>query len=214
METVEAADAASTGCGSASPSPTLRAGIVLGAHTHAHSVERTARMLTLSPLIFSRRAYAVSLMRLCSTRVWLRSASGLKAATRRLSCTTRRCNRLHRAPRVGARRIRCRCWQVLPSGCQRSHPVWQDFYNSGERPPLCDIRISPRSCWRACFNGAHEQACVRRAGSRLWHAPKALACRKVCVHRCVYLRFACACVVGACSAGKSQLRSFQRYRGL
>ena len=31
---------------------------------------------------------------------------------------------------------------------------------------------------------------------------------------CVYLLFACACVVGACSAGKSQLRSFQRYRGL
>ena len=150
------------------------------------SVERTARMLTLSPLIFSRRAYAVSLMRLCSTRVWLRSASGLKAATRRLSCTTRRCNRLHRAPRVGARRIRCRCWQVLPSGCQRSHPVWQDFYNSGERPPLCDIRISPRSCWRACFNGAHEQACVRRAGSRLWHAPAALACRKcVCIGACI-----------------------------
>ena len=128
------------------------------------SVERTARMLSPSPLMFSRHACAVSLMCLCSTRVWLRSASGLKAATRRLSCTTRCCNRLQRAPRVGARRIGCRCWQDLPSGCQHSHPVWQDFYNSGERWPLCDIRISSGGCWRARFDGVQEQACVRRAG--------------------------------------------------
>ena len=150
------------------------------------SIERTARMLSPSPLIFSRRVCAVSLMCLCSTRVWLRSASGLKAATRRLSCTTRCCNRLQRAPRVGARRIGCRCWQDLPSGCQRSHPVWQGFYNSGERWPLCGIRISSRSCWRARFDGVQEQACVRRAGSRLWHAPSALAGRKcACVRACI-----------------------------
>ena len=74
----------------------------------------------------------------------------------------------------------------MPSGFQRSHPVWQDFYNSGERPPLFDIRILSRSSWRACFNGAHEQACVRRAGSRLWHAPTALAGRKcACVRACI-----------------------------
>ena len=38
--------------------------------------------------------------------------------------------------------------------------------------------------------------------------------REVRVCPCVYLLFARACVVGARSAGKSQLRSFQRYRGL
>ena len=124
------------------------------------SVERTARMLSPSPLMFSRRACAVSLMCLCSTHVWLLSALGLKAATRRLSCTSRCCKGLHRAPRVGARRIRCKCWQPLPSGCQRSHPVWQDFYNSGERPPLGDIRISWRSSSCALSNGVHVQACV------------------------------------------------------
>ena len=133
------------------------------------SVERTARMLSPSPLMFSRRACAVSLMCLCSTHVWLLSASGLNAATRRLSCTSRCCKGLHRAPRVGARRIRCRRWQPLPSECQRSHPLWQDFYNSGERHPLCNIRILWRSCWRALFNGAHEQACVRRSSSTLRH---------------------------------------------
>ena len=134
------------------------------------SVERTARMLSPSPLMFSRCAYAMSLMCLCSTRVaaWRVGPEG--SDPRRLSCTSRCCNRLHRAPRVGARRIRCRCWQPLPSGCQRSHPVWQDFYNSSERRPLCDIHILSRSCWRARLDGAHEQVCVRRARSCLWHA--------------------------------------------
>ena len=133
------------------------------------SIERTARMLSPSPLMFSRRACAVSLMCLCSTRVWLFSASGLKAATRRLSCTTRCCKGLQRAPRVGARRIRCRCWQSLLSGCERSHPEWQEFCNSSERQLLGDFRILSRSCWCALLNGVHEQACVRRGSSTLRH---------------------------------------------
>ena len=156
------------------------------------SIERTARMLSPSPLIFSRRVVTTCVpSRSCvcardSCGCVVASASGLKAATRRLSCTTRCFNRLQRAPRVGARRIGCRCWQDLPSGCQHSHPVWQDFYNSGERWPLCGIRISSRSCWRARFDGVQEQACVRRAGSRLWHAPTALAGRKcACVRACI-----------------------------
>ena len=54
--------------------------------------------------------------------------------------------------------------------------------------PLSDIRILWRSCWRALFDGAHEQACMRRARSCLWHAPTALAFGK-CV--CVGAYFSC-----------------------
>ena len=60
-------------------------------------------------------------MRLRSTREWLCSALALKAATRRLSCTTWACSRLRRRATSGAWRMASMSWQDLPPAAARLH---------------------------------------------------------------------------------------------
>ena len=55
-------------------------------------------------------------MHLRSTRDCMRSASALKAATRRLSCTTWVCSRIRRRAASGAWRMASMCWQVRTPG--------------------------------------------------------------------------------------------------
>ena len=91
--------------------------------TPTPSVEHTSHIFSPSPLIFTRRASALSLMRLRSTRDCMRSASALKAATRRLSCTTWACSRLRRRATSGAWRMASMCWQVRTPGTGAPAPA-------------------------------------------------------------------------------------------
>ena len=87
------------------------------------SVEHTSHLFSPSPLICLRRASALSLMHLRSTRDCMRSASALKAATRRLSCTTWACSRLRRSAASGAWRMASMCWQVRTPGTGAPAPA-------------------------------------------------------------------------------------------
>ena len=91
--------------------------------TPTPSVEHTSHIFSPSPLRFTRRASALSLMRLRSTRDCMRSASALKAATRRLSCTTWACSRLRRSAASGAWRMASMCWQVRTPGTGAPAPA-------------------------------------------------------------------------------------------
>ena len=91
--------------------------------TPTPSVEHTSHIFSPSPLRFTRRARALSLMRLRSTRECMRSASALKAATRRLSCTTWACSRLRRSAASGAWRMASMCWQVRTPGTGAPAPA-------------------------------------------------------------------------------------------
>ena len=91
--------------------------------TPTPSVEHTSHIFSRSPLIFTQCASALSLMRLRSTRECMRSASALKAATRRLSCTTWACNRLRRSAASGAWRMASMCWQVCAPGAGTPAPA-------------------------------------------------------------------------------------------
>ena len=62
-------------------------------------------------------------MHLRSTRECMRSASALKAATRRLSCTSRACSGLHRRATSGAWRMASMCWQLRAPGTGAPAPA-------------------------------------------------------------------------------------------
>ena len=96
------------GCRAASPLPTLRECTMPGAHVHTPRSPHVSHAVAAA-LCISYCSCVASRMRLCSTREWLRRASGLKAATRRLSCTTRSSSRLHRAATSGAWRMASMC---------------------------------------------------------------------------------------------------------